>query len=232
MRHIANAKIDLGIRKDKFTMKVRNICLTFLSVLLCLALLTACAAPRLSAAKIAAARATYPQFTLPSADQSSCYESSPLATTQSVQNYYRDAAYTAVVTVESMESHQAEILKTETTPGQMVNRLYLNVSIDSIVDGDLPESMGNSVSLYIGTREALGEAVNFPAGTKLVVPITVPSDDIIFPEKNKFYMCAVELGYYITEDDHILAVYDAPGLKEMEGQTFDAFRADVKNVAK
>lgn len=232
MQQAANTKIDLGIRKDKFTMKVRNICLTFLCVLLCLALLTACAAPRLSAAKIAAARATYPQFTLPSADQSSCYESSPLATTQSVQNYYRDAACTAVVTVESMESHQAEILKTETTPGQVVNRLYINVSIDSIVDGNLSENLGNSISLYIGTREALGEDVNFPAGTKLVIPISIPSDGIVFPEKDKFYMCAVELGYYITEDDHILAVYDAPGLKEMEGQTFDAFRADVKNVAK
>lgn len=232
MQHIANAKTDLGIRKDKFTRKVRNICLTFFCALLCLTLLTACAAPRLSAEKIAAARATYPQFTLPSADQSSCYESSPLATTQSVQNYYRDAACTAVVTIESMESHQAEILKTETTPGQVVNRLYINVSIDSIVDGNLSENLGNSISLYIGTREALGEDVNFPAGTKLVIPISIPSDGIVFPEKDKFYMCAVELGYYITEDDRILAVYDAPGLKEMEGQTFDAFRSEVKNVAK
>ena len=232
MQHIANAKTDLGIRKDKFTMKVRNICLTFLCALLCLALLTACAAPRLSAEKIAAARATYPQFTLPSADQSSCYESRPLATTQSVQNYYRDAAYTAVVTVESMESHQAEILKTETTPGQMVNRLYLNVHVDSIVGENSTADLGDSVSLYIGTREALGENVNFSAGTKLVVPITVPSDDIIFPEKNKFYMCAVELGYYVTNDHHILAIYDAPSLKEMEGQTLDAFSAEVKNVAK
>lgn len=230
MQHIANAKTDLGIRKDKFTMKVRNICLTFLCVLLCLALLTACAAPRLSAEKIAATRATYPQFTLPSADQSSCYESSPLATTQSVQNYYRDAACTAVVTIESMESHKAEILKSENAPGLVVNRLYLNVSIDSIVDGYLSENMGNFVSLYIGTREALGEAVNFPAGTKLVVPITVPSDDIIFPEKDKFYMCAVELGYYVTNDHHILAVYDVPSLKEMEGQTLDAFSAEVKNA--
>ena len=232
MQQAANTKIDLGIRKDKFTMKVRNICLTFFCALLCLTLLTACAAPRLSAEKIAAARATYPQFTLPSDDQASCYESRPLATTQSVQNYYRDAACTAVVTVESMESHQAEILKTETTPGQVVNRLYINVSIDSIVDGNLSENLGNSISLYIGTREALGEDVNFPAGTKLVVPISIPSDGIVFPEKDKFYMCAVELGYYVTEDDHILAVYDAPGLKEMEGQTFDAFRSEVKNVAK
>lgn len=232
MQHIANAKTDLGIRKDKFTMKVRNVYLTFLCVLLCLALLTACASPRLSSAKIAAARADYPQFALPSDDQASCYESRPLATTQSVQNYYRDAAYTAVVTVESMESHKAEILKTETTPGQVVNRLYINVSIDSIVDGNLSENLGNSISLYIGTREALGEAVNFPAGTKLVVPITVPSDDIIFPEKDKFYMCAVELGYYVTNDHHILAVYDVPSLKEMEGQTLDAFSAEVKNVAK
>lgn len=232
MQHIAIAKTDLGIRKDKFTRKVRNICLTFFCVLLCLALLTACAAPRLSAEKIAAARATYLQFTLPSADQSSCYASSPLATTQSVQNYYRDAACTAVVTIESMESHKAEILKTDTTLGQVVNRLYINVSIDLIVDGNLSENLGNSISLYIGTREALGEDVNFPAGTKLVVPISIPSDGIVFPEKDKFYMCAVELGYYITEDDHILAVYDAPGLKEMEGQTLDAFRADVKNVAK
>lgn len=232
MQHIANAKTDLGIRKDESIMKTRNICLTFLCVLLCLALLTACAAPRLSAEKIAAARATYPQFTLPSADQANCYESSPLATTQSVQNYYRDAACTAVVTIESMESHKAEILKTETTPGQVVNRLYINVSIDSIVDGNLSENLGNSISLYIGTREALGEDVNFPAGTKLVIPISIPSDGIVFPEKDKFYMCAVELGYYITEDDHILAVYDAPGLKEMEGQTFDAFRSEVKNVAK
>ena len=111
-----------------------------------------------------------------------------------------------------------------------MNRLYLNVSIDSIVDGYLSENMGNSVSLYIGTREALGEAVNFPAGTKLVVPITVPSDDIIFPEKDKFYMCAVELGYYVTNDHHILAVYDVPSLKEMEGQTLDAFSAEVKNA--
>ena len=232
MQHIANAKTDLRIRKDRSTMKIRNICLTFLSVLLCLTLLTACAAPRLSAEKIAAARATYPQFTLPSDDQSSCYESRPLATTQSVQNYYRDAACTAVVTVESMESHKAEILKTETTPGQVVNRLYINVSIDSIVDGNLLENLGNSISLYIGTREALGEDVNFPTGTKLVVPISIPSDGIVFPEKDKFCMCAVELGYYVTEDDHILAVYDAPGLKEMEGQTFDAFRSEVKNVAK
>ena len=232
MQHIANAKTDLRIRKDRSTMKIRNICLTFLSVLLCLALLTACAAPRLSAEKIAAARATYPQFTLPSDDQASCYESRPLATTQSVQNYYRDAAYTAVVTVESMESHQAEILKTETTPGQMVNRLYLNVHVDSIVGENSTADLGDSVSLYIGTREALGEDVNFPAGTKLVVPITVPSDDIIFPEKNKFYMCAVELGYYVTNDHHILAIYDAPSLKEMEGQTLDAFSAEVKNVAK
>lgn len=232
MQHIANAKTDLGIRKDKFTMKVRNICLTFLCVLLCLTLLTACAAPRLSAEKIAAARATYPQFTLPSDDQASCYESRPLATTQSVQNYYRDAACTAEVTVEFMESHKAEILKTETTPGQVVNRLYINVSIDSIVDGNLSENLGNSISLYIGTREALGENVNFSAGTKLVVPISIPSDGIIFPEKNKFYMCAVELGYYVTNDHHILAIYDAPSLKEMEGQTLDAFSAEVKNVAK
>lgn len=232
MQHIANAKTDLGKRKDESIMKTRNICLTFLCVLLCLVLLTSCASPRLSSAKIAAARADYPQFALPSDDQASCYESRPLATTQSVQNYYRDAACTAVVTIESMESHKAEILKTETTPGQMVNRLYINVSIDSIVDGNLSENLGNSISLYIGTREALGEDVNFPAGTKLVIPISIPSDGIVFPEKDKFYMCAVELGYYITEDDHILAVYDAPGLKEMEGQTLDAFRADVKNVAK
>ena len=232
MQQAANTKIDLGIRKDKFTMKVRNICLTFLCVLLCLTLLTACAAPRLSAEKIAAARATYPQFTLPSADQSSCYESRPLATTQSVQNYYRDAACTAEVTVESMESHKAEILKTETTPGQMVNRLYLNVHVDSIVGENSTADLGDSVSLYIGTREALGENVNFSAGTKLVVPISIPSDGIVFPEKDKFYMCAVELGYYVTEDNHILAVYDAPGLKEMEGQTFDAFRSEVKNIFK
>ncbi len=232
MQHIANAKTDLGKRKDESIMKTRNICLTFLCVLLCLVLLTSCASPRLSSAKIAAARADYPQFALPSDDQASCYESRPLATTQSVQNYYRDAACTAVVTIESMESHKAEILKTETTPGQMVNRLYINVSIDSILDGNLSENLGNSISLYIGTREALGEDVNFPAGTKLVIPISIPSDGIVFPEKDKFYMCAVELGYYITEDDHILAVYDAPGLKEMEGQTLDAFRADVKNVAK
>lgn len=232
MQQSANTKTDLGIRKDESTMKIRNTCLTFLSVLLCLALLTACAAPRLSDAKIAAARATYPQFTLPSADQSSCYESSPLATTQSVQNYYRDAAYTAVVTVESMESHRAEILKTETSPGQVVNRLYLNVHVDSTVGENSTANLGDSISLYIGTREALGEDVNFSAGTKLVIPISIPSDGVVFPEKDKFYMCAVELGYYVTEDDHILAVYDAPGLKEMEGQTFDAFRADVKNVAK
>lgn len=230
MQHIANAKTDLGIRKNKFTRKVRNICLTFFCALLCLTLLTACAAPRLSAAQIAAARATYPQFTLPSADQANCYESSPLATTQSVQNYYRDAACTAVVTIESMESHKAEILKTETTPGQMVNRLYLNVHVDSIVGENSTADLGDSVSLYIGTREALGENVNFSAGTKLVVPISIPSDGIVFPEKDKFYMCAVELGYYITEDDHILAVYDAPGLKEMEGQTLDAFSAEVKNA--
>ena len=84
MQHIANAKTDLGIRKDESIiesiMKTRNICLTFFCVLLCLALLTACAAPRLSAEKIAAARATYPQFTLPSADQANCYESSPCKT--------------------------------------------------------------------------------------------------------------------------------------------------------
>ena len=230
MQHIANAKTDLGIRKDKSIMKTRNICLTFLCVLLCLALLTACAAPRLSAEKIAAARATYPQFTLPSADQSSCYESSPLATTQSVQNYYRDAACTAVVTIESMESHKAEILKTETTPGQMVNRLYLNVHVDSIMGETSTADLGDSVSLYIGTREALGEDVNFPAGTKLVIPISIPSDGIVFPEKDKFYMCAVELGYYVTNDHHILAVYDVPSLKEMEGQTLDAFSAEVKNA--
>ena len=112
----------------------------------------------------------------------------------------------------------------------MVNRLYLNVHVDSIMGETSTADLGDSVSLYIGTREALGEDVNFPAGTKLVIPISIPSDGIVFPEKDKFYMCAVELGYYVTNDHHILAVYDVPSLKEMEGQTLDAFSAEGKNA--
>ena len=73
-------------------MKTRNVYLTFLCVLLCLALLTACAAPRLSAAQIAAARADYPLRSTQNIETDDSYDADALKTFQSIkQNNLQNA---------------------------------------------------------------------------------------------------------------------------------------------
>lgn len=202
-----------------------------LFVLLCVILLTSCAtANKLSDAEISAARTNYPQFALPFIEPPDYYESDPLATFQSVREFYHDSPYIVEVTVMSTESYRDKILETEHNPGMVVDRMYLIVHVDSVVGKDAPEKLTDSITLYIGTRENLGEKFTCPAGTKLIVPIRIPSSDLVFPEKDKFYLCGMEFGYYITQNNHVLAVFDTPGLAEMDGKTLDAFRQEVKNV--
>ena len=62
-------------------MKMQKFTRTLLCILLCVILLTSCAAAgKLSDAEISAARTNYPQFALPFIEPPDYYESDPLAT--------------------------------------------------------------------------------------------------------------------------------------------------------
>ena len=212
-------------------MKTRNVYLTFLCALLCLTLLTACAAPRLSAAQIAAARADYPLRSTQTIETGDSYDMNALKTFQSIkQNNLQNGFCLAEVTLKSVDDYAAEEKVGDGYPAEKLNRVYWIVHIDNILEQKAGTSLDETVVLFLGARETYGEAPDLPEGTKMIVSIAQVPDGVNFPEQEKFYGCPFLFSYYVTADNHILAIYDLPGTTEMDGKPLSAFRSEVKNI--
>ena len=203
-----------------------------LSVLLCVILLTSCAAAgKLSDAEIAQLRVQFPLKDAEVVETGDSSDENAMNSFQSIKNnQLQNAICVAKVTLKSVDSFSATEKVGDGYPDEKFNRVYWTVHVDEVITKKTGETLADDVILYVGTQERYGNLLDLPTGIQMVVSITSVPDGVDFPEQKKFYGCPSMISYYVTDDNHILAIYDLPGSKEMDGKTLDAFRQEVKNV--
>ena len=212
-------------------MKKTKPALTVLCILLCAVLLTSCAsAGKLSDDKIAQLRDKYPALV----NESDAFVTKMYPDTDTFANvkasYRRGSIGILEVTVLGSEGNTIQIAPADGMKKETMNLIFLKLRVDSVIAQPSDRNIQGDISVYVGTREKRGNLFDFAPGTKLVISlfdIGKDADPVHCPDG---YSSTLTTSYYLTEDNHLLAIFDYPGPKEMDGKPLSAFRSEVKNI--
>ena len=202
-----------------------------LSILLCVTLLTSCAsAGKLSDSEISQLRERYPVL-VNKADPFLTKIYPDTDTFSNVKESYRRSSIGIIeATVLGNDASTIQIAPAEGMAKETMNLIFLQLHVDSVIAQPSDRNIQGDISVYVGTRENEGD--RFAPGTKLVISLFDIGKDTAPEHCPDGYSSSLDTSYYLTEDNHLLAIFDYPGPKEMDGKPLSAFRSEVKNIFK
>ena len=205
--------------------------LMVLSIMLCAALLTSCAsAGKLSDSEVTQLREQYPVL-VNEADPFLTKIYPDTDTFSNVKESYRRGSIGIIeATVLGNDASTIQIAPAEGMAKETMNLIFLQLHVDSVIAQPSDRNIQGDISVYVGTRENEGDRFDFAPGTKLVISLFDIGKDTDPEHCPDGYSSSLDTSYYLTEDNHLLAIFDYPGPKEMDGKPLSAFRSEVKNI--
>lgn len=214
-------------------MKIRKITALILSTLLCAILLTSCTSTsKLSDAEITQLRTQYPALV----DDMGTFATKMYPDTDTFADvkasYQRNSIGIIEATVIGNDGNTIQMAPADGMAKETMNLIFLKLHVNSVIAQPSDRNIQGDISVYVGTRENEGDRFDFAPGTKLVISLQDIGKDVDPEHCPDGYASSMHTSFYLTDGNRLLAIFDYPGPKEMDGKSLDAFRQEVRNVFK
>lgn len=213
----------------KMKIKMKRLLCVVLCLLLGLMLCACASEAKLSESEISALRSRYPAMADTGNESNTliCYKSESF---DEVKQTYQKWLGVVEATVTGTDGSVLEIAPADGMAKEKLNTVFLKVHIDSVIAKQDDVDLSGDVTLYVGSQQYLGSEFHIEPGTKLVLGIYPLDMELDLEKCPKDWGAAVHYSYYLTEDQHLISLYDQSGPAEKNGVTLNAFRSELKNL--